>query len=85
MIPSPSARPTPGVTGIGADQFLTISYDKNPDATDITIQLQFSTDLATWHGIAAIEVAPNTFRTETPIGDATAQFLRISISETPAP
>ncbi len=85
MIPSPSARPTPGVTGIGDDQFLTISYDKNPDATDITIQLQFSTDLATWHGIAAIEVAPNTFRTETPIGDATAQFLRISISETPAP
>ena len=68
------------MTTEGGDQFLTITFEKNPLANDIIFQLESSTDLETWQNEDAIEVSANTFRTATPLHTGGEQFLRLRIS-----
>jgi hypothetical protein len=77
---STSSLPRPGMTTEGGDQFLTITFEKNPLANDIIFQLESSTDLETWQNEDAIEVSANTFRTATPLHTRGEQFLRLKIS-----
>ena len=77
---STSSLPRPGMTTEGGDQFLTITFEKNPLANDIIFQLESSTDLETWQNEDAIEVSANTFRTATPLHTGGEQFLRLRIS-----
>ena len=77
---STSSLPRPGMKTVGDDQFLTITYEKNPLANDIIFQLESSTDLQTWQNEDAIEVSANTFRTATPLNTDGKYFLRLKIS-----
>ena len=79
-LPSNNALPVPGVISIGDEHYQTISYERNPDASDIRIQLQSSTDLVSWEDQDAIEVTPGTYRTSTAIVPGARQYLRLEIS-----
>jgi len=75
-----SSLPRPGITTVGGDQFLTISYEKNTLADDITFQLESSIDLEAWQNEDTVEVSANTFRTATPLQADGKKFLRLKIS-----
>ena len=78
---SSHALPIPGFTAVGEDSFLTISYEKNPAATDLTFQIQSSTDLINWKDESTIEVSPNIYRTSTPVTAGIRQYLRLAVGQ----
>lgn len=79
-IPDSDALPVPDIFSTSADQYLTISFDKNPQADDLVYQLQQSADLAIWTNISAIESSPGVYHSPEPIPANGIQFLRLAVS-----
>jgi len=72
--------PFPGVVQVTGEDYLTISYLKNPLAADVTFQLQTSSDLKIWTAAESINVSPDVFRISTPVVEGGEQYLRLVLS-----
>ncbi len=83
--PGSAPLPTLGTITIGDDQFLSLTVNKNPDATDLTFDVRTSTDLATWQSgtghTVVVEDSETTLivRSHAPIGTG-RRFLRLFVS-----
>lgn len=67
----------------GDDEFLTITVQKNPDATDFEPVVEVSQDLGNWasEGVHILEDTPEVLRARstTPISASPRQFLRVNL------
>ena len=83
--------PRPMTVRFGAEDFLAIKFQKSLLATDVTFEIQTSTDLANWKTSDAFtmvseisngddETAVAIWRSTAPITSSQIQYLRVRIS-----
>lgn len=85
---SRSVLPANGTIDVGGETYLTITYTRSSDASDLDYQVEASGDLSAW-GNGAVEVSSNdngdgtvsvTYRDSEPVGGAGSRFLRVQVS-----
>jgi hypothetical protein len=83
--------PRPMTVRVGVDDFLAITFQKSLLATDVTFEIQTSTDLSNWITGDAFtmvseipngdgEIAAAIWRSTAPITSSKIQYLRVRIS-----
>lgn len=65
---------------VAGENYLTIRYPRNDEASGVIYQIQLSTDLENWVNEDAIEVEPDIYRIVTPMTNLSRQMLRIKIT-----
>ena len=89
--PDSGVLPRPMTVRVGTEDFLAITFQKSLLATDLTFEIQTSTDLANWITSDAFtmvseisngdgETAVAIWRSSAPITSGKIQYLRVRIS-----
>ena len=71
-----------GTTTVSGQQYLTITYNTQPLAGDLTYSVQASTDMVNWTAItapAAASASPMTVQDPTPLSPGSRRFLRVQV------
>ncbi len=85
LTPSREGLPRPGMITVDGVEYLSITFHRNPEATDVTYTPQASSDLQTWESGMQQVGAPAsdgsvTYRDARPAGDFDRRFMRVQVT-----
>lgn len=78
-VPNNGELPELQTVEIDGQSFLALSFPRNALATDITFQLESSTNLEDWTDESQVEETPNLLRLVTPAVENERQFIRLKV------
>jgi len=88
LVSSAQALPVASISSDGGDAYLTLSFQRNLDATDVRYSVEVGSDLAGWSDdtifVSTTDngngTATDVYRSNTPIGAEDRQFIRLRVS-----
>lgn len=79
IIPNNAELPELQTVEVDGQNFLALSFPRNTLATDLTFQLESSTNLVDWTDESQVEETPNLLRLVTPASENERQFIRLKV------